>query len=149
VIPVLIHGDPPSRPGRGGETLNLSQLEGYRRAARSISSSHQIGFHNRPRGPLLAYSTGRRPHRAGPIFHVNGDDPEAAVRAVRSPSTTAQPLQQGRGHRMFATAARHNEADDPSYTQPILYRKIKDTLGGHPLCRRLVRRGSPAEEGTG
>jgi 2-oxoglutarate decarboxylase len=152
VIPLLIHGDA-AFAGQGvvAETLNLSQLDGYSTGGTvHLIINNQIGFTTLPdEARSTPYSTDVARGVQAPIFHLNGDDPDAAVRVVQLAFDYRQTFKKDVVIDMICYRRHgHNEGDDPSYTQPILYRKIKD----HPpvsaiYAERLIREGVlPAEE---
>jgi 2-oxoglutarate dehydrogenase E1 component len=129
VIPVLIHGDA-AFAGQGvvAETLNLSQLDGYCTGGTiHLVVNNQIGFTTLPtdsRSTIYATDIARMVQ--APIFHVNGDDPEACIRVLRLAFDYRQ--QFGRDVVMDMICYRrhgHNETDEPAFTQPIMYRKIE------------------------
>lgn len=146
VLPFLIHGDA-AFAGQGlvAETLNLSQLEGYTVGGTiHFVINNQIGFTTTPReARSTPYSTDVAKMVEAPIFHVNGDDPEAVV-AVTS---LALLYRQTFGHDVVVDMIcyrryGHNEADEPAFTQPLLYKKIKDRPSALKLYRRsLVEQG--------
>ncbi len=146
VIPVLVHGDA-AFAGQGvvAETLNLSQLDGYSTGGTiHLIINNQIGFTTLPdESRSTPYSTDVARGVQAPIFHLNGDDPEAAIRVVEIAFDYRQQFKKDVVIDMICYRRHgHNEADDPSYTQPILYRKIKE----HPsvatlYTERLVREG--------
>jgi multifunctional 2-oxoglutarate metabolism enzyme len=146
VIPILIHGDAAfSGQGVVAETLNLSQLDGYSTGGTiHLIINNQIGFTTLPdESRSTPYSTDVARGVQAPIFHVNGDSPQAAVRVVQVAFDYRQQFQKDVVIDMICYRRHgHNEGDDPSYTQPILYRKIKQ----HPsvakqYSERLVREG--------
>jgi multifunctional 2-oxoglutarate metabolism enzyme len=137
IIPVLIHGDA-AFAGQGivAETLNLSQLAGYRTEGTiHLIINNQIGFTTAPDDARSTpYSTDIAKMVQAPIFHVNGDDPEAAIRAMMIAFEYRFRFKKDVVIDMFCYRRYgHNEADDPSYTQPLLYQKIRH----HPSVREL------------
>jgi len=151
VLPVLVHGDA-AFAGQGvvAETLNLSQLEGYSTGGTiHLVINNQIGFTTLPdESRSTPYSTDIARGVQAPIFHVNGDSPQAAIRTVQIAFDYRQRFKKDVVIDMYCYRRHgHNEGDDPSYTQPILYRKIKE----HPSVAklygdRLVREGVLAAE---
>jgi len=151
VIPVLVHGDA-AFAGQGvvAETLNLSQLDGYSTGGTvHVVINNQIGFTTNPdESRSTPYSTDVARGVQAPIFHVNGDDPDAAIRVVQIAFDYRQQFKKDVVIDMICYRRHgHNEGDDPSYTQPVMYRKIKEHPSvGTIYAERLVREGVLAAE---
>ena len=137
VMPVLIHGDAAfSGQGVVAETFNLSQLKGYKTGGTvHIILNNQIGFTTASRDARSTFfATDIAKTMPVPIFHVNGDDPEAVVRAI----DLAMRWRQKFGYDVVVDILvyrrlGHNEADEPSFTHPIMYNLIKN----HDSVRRI------------
>lgn len=146
VMPLLLHGDA-AFAGQGTvmETLNLAELKGYRTGGTiHIIINNQIGFTTSPEaGRSTIYSTDVARMTQLPIFHVNGDDPEAAYRVLRIALDYRQDFNKDVcidlvGFRRLG----HNETDEPSYTQPLMYQRVKDHPGvRYKYSQRLIREG--------
>jgi 2-oxoglutarate decarboxylase len=145
-LAVLIHGDA-AFAGQGvvGETLNLSQLSGYRIGGTiHLVINNQVGFTTAPQSARSSfYPTDVAKMIQAPIFHVNGDDPEACARVARLAFDYRETFQRDVVvdivcYRRYG----HNEGDDPSYTQPQMYKIIDQMRSVRKIyTETLVRRG--------
>src|SRR6266568_126919 len=146
VLPVLIHGDA-AFAGQGvvAETLELSQLRGYRTGGTvHIVVNNQVGFTTDPRSSRSSvYATDVARTIQAPIFHVNGDDPEAVVRVGRLAFAYRAAFAKDVVIDMVCYRRRgHNEADNPSFTQPLMYDLIDAKRSTRKLyTEALIGRG--------
>lgn len=150
-LPILIHGDA-AFAGQGlvAETLNLSQLHGYRTGGTvHIVVNNQIGFTTAPTDSRSTrYCTDVAKMIEVPIFHVNGDDPEAVVYV----GELALEFRETFGLDVVIDVVcyrkhGHNEGDEPAFTQPVMYGKIRDRLSVRELyTERLVMAGELSVE---
>jgi 2-oxoglutarate decarboxylase len=146
VLPLLVHGDA-AFAGQGvvAETLNLSQLRGYRTGGTvHVVVNNQVGFTTSPASSRSSlYSTDVARMVQAPIFHVNGDDPEACIRVARLAFEYRQAWNKDVVIDMLCYRRRgHNEGDDPSYTQPLMYDLISQKRSVRKLyTEALVGRG--------
>ncbi len=144
IMPVLLHGDAAfSGQGIVMETLQLADLKGYRTGGTiHIVINNQIGFTTSPEeGRSSIYSTDAAQITQTPIFHINGDDPEAAFRVTQIALDYRQEFNKDIvldviGFRRLG----HNEGDEPTYTQPLMYARVKAHPGvRHIYAQKLIR----------
>jgi 2-oxoglutarate dehydrogenase E1 component len=150
-LAVLIHGDA-AFAGEGvvPETLNMSQLPGYKTGGTvHIIANNQLGFTTPPEeGRSSTYSTDIAKMIQVPIFHVNSDDPEAVYNVLQIALDYRQEFQKDVvidviGFRKHG----HNEGDEPTYTQPVMYQRIKEHPGVRELyARKLIKEATMTEE---
>jgi 2-oxoglutarate dehydrogenase E1 component len=150
-LALLLHGDA-AFAGEGvvAETLNLSQLHGYRTGGTiHIITNNQLGFTTPPEeGRSSTYSTDIAKMIQVPIFHVNSDDVEAAYNVIQIALDYRQRFQKDVvidviGFRRLG----HNEGDEPTYTQPVMYQRIKEHPGVRELyARKLIAEGVMTEQ---
>ena len=137
VLPILIHGDA-AFPGQGvnAETMNLSRVPGYETGGTiHIIANNQIGFTTRPHSSRSSlYASDLAKGFEIPIVHVNADAPDACIEAAQLALAYRTRFQRDFmidlvGYRRHG----HNESDEPSFTEPVLYR----TIESHPTVREL------------
>lgn len=150
-LSVLIHGDA-AFPGQGivSETLNLSRLPGYRVGGTiHLIANNQLGYTTTPEeGRSTRYASDLAKGFQIPIIHVNADAPEACLEAMRTAFAYRQKFGKDFlidlvGYRRYG----HNEGDEPSFTQPLMYKTIEE----HPSVRQiwaqeLIERGEIEEQ---
>ena len=151
VLPVLLHGDA-AFAGQGivMETLQLASLPGYRTGGTiHIVINNQIGFTTGVESARTSiYSTDAAQITQTPIFHINGDDPEAAYRVIQialdyRAKYAKDVVLDLVGFRRLG----HNEGDEPSYTQPLMYARVKAHPGSqHLYAQQLIREGVITDE---
>src|SRR5207245_3226430 len=130
-VPVLIHGAASfAAQGVVAETFNLARLKGYATGGTiHLIANNQLGFTTDPReGRSTDYASDLAKGFDVPIIHVNADDPEACLAAVRlalryRAEFSGDVVIDVVGYRRYG----HNEGDDPAYTQPLMYERIKQT----------------------
>jgi 2-oxoglutarate decarboxylase len=146
VLGLLLHGDA-AFAGQGvvAETLNLSALRGYGTGGTvHVVINNQLGFTTNPESARSSvYATDVAKMVQAPIFHVNGDDPEACVRVARLAFAFRQAFHKDVVIDMICYRLHgHNEGDDPSFTQPLMYERIKAHRGVRLLyTESLIKRG--------
>ena len=155
VLAVILHGDAAfAGQGMVAEVFNLAQLRGYRTGGTvHLIVNNQIGFTTPPAaGRSSLYSTDVAKINQVPIFHVNADAPEAGWRVLQIALDYRQEFHKDVvidliGFRLHG----HNEGDEPTYTQPLMYRRIQEHPGVRSLyAKKLVKEGVlTAEEAVG
>ncbi len=151
VLPILLHGDA-AFAGQGvvAETFQLSQLAGYRTGGTvHIVVNNQVGFTTSPHASRTSrYSTDMAKIIQAPVFHVNGDDPEACVRVARLAFEYRQKFNRDVVIDMVCYRRRgHNEGDEPSFTQPLMYKLIDAKRSTRNLyTEALIGRGDISME---
>ncbi|CAN5115796.1 multifunctional oxoglutarate decarboxylase/oxoglutarate dehydrogenase thiamine pyrophosphate-binding subunit/dihydrolipoyllysine-residue succinyltransferase subunit [soil metagenome] len=150
-LPIMVHGDA-AMAGQGivVEVLQMSQLRAYRTGGTiHVNLNNQIGFTTPPgEGRSSVYSTDVAKTIQAPIFHVNGDDPEAVVRVAQLAYDYRQEFHRDVVIDLVCYRRRgHNEGDDPSMTQPLMYNLIEAKRSVRTLyTEALVGRGDITEE---
>ena len=153
VVGLLIHGDA-AFAGQGlvAESLDLSELKGYRVGGTiHFIINNQIGFTTAPQyarsGP---YCSDVAKSIQAPIFHVNGDDPEATLHVCRIATEFRQVFKKDVVVDMFCYRRHgHNETDEPAFTQPLMYRKIATQATTRQIyAERLVTEGMLTQDQT-
>ncbi|HEX7005135.1 MAG TPA: 2-oxoglutarate dehydrogenase E1 component [Trueperaceae bacterium] len=129
-LAILIHGDA-SFIGEGvvQESLNLSELPGYRiGGALHVIVNNQLGFTTGPeQGRSTTYASDIAKMLQSPIFHVNGEDPEAVAQTIELAMDFRREFRRDVVIDMYAYRRHgHNEGDEPAFTQPDMYRKIRE-----------------------
>ncbi|NDH38434.1 MAG: multifunctional oxoglutarate decarboxylase/oxoglutarate dehydrogenase thiamine pyrophosphate-binding subunit/dihydrolipoyllysine-residue succinyltransferase subunit, partial [Actinobacteria bacterium] len=151
ILPVLIHGDA-AFAGQGvvAETLAMSKLRGYRTGGTiHVIINNQVGFTTSPESARSSrYATDVAKMIQAPVFHVNGDDPEACVRVARVAFEYRQTFNKDVVIDMVCYRRRgHNEGDEPSFTQPQMYKLIDAKRTTRVLyAEALVGRGDITQE---
>ena len=151
VLPVLIHGDA-AFAGQGvvPETMQFSQLEGYKVGGTiHVIVNNQVGFTTLPKDARTStYATDFAKGIQAPIFHVNGDDPEAVVRVAQIAFDYRQKFNKDVVIDIISYRRRgHNEGDDPSMTQPLMYNLIEAKRSVRTLYMdNLIGRGDITQE---
>jgi 2-oxoglutarate dehydrogenase E1 component len=151
VLPIMVHGDA-AMAGQGivDEVLQMSQLRAYRTGGTvHVNINNQVGFTTPPgEGRTSVYSTDVAKTIQCPIFHVNGDDPEAVMRVARLAFEYRQQFKRDVVIDLVCYRRRgHNEGDDPSMTQPLMYNLIEAKRSVRTLyTEALVGRGDITEE---
>ncbi len=151
VIGLLIHGDA-AIAGQGvvAETFAMSQLRGFKTGGTiHFVINNQIGFTTMPQyGRSAPYCTEIAKMVQAPIFHVNGDDPEAVVHVCRLATEFRNKFKVDVVVDMFCyRRSGHNEADEPSFTQPLMYKAIKKQITTRKKYeKKLIENNTFSEE---
>jgi 2-oxoglutarate dehydrogenase E1 component len=152
VVPILIHGDAAfTGQGIAYETLWLAELDGYRTGGTvHVIVNNQVGFTTSPSAYRFSpYPSDVAKIVQAPVFHVNGDDPEAAVQAARLAIGFRQQFKRDVFIDLVCYRKRgHNELDDPTFTQPAMYAKIAAKNSPATLYREqlIAMESLPREE---
>ncbi len=151
VLPVLIHGDA-AFAGQGvvAETLNMSQLRGYRTGGTlHLVINNQIGYTTLPENARSTrYSTDIAKMLMVPVFHVHGEDPEALIHVLRMAADYRWQFAKDVVidvicYRRYG----HNEGDEPYFTQPLMYDRIKQRASLHMMyAQKLIEEGLVQKE---
>src|SRR6187431_3433635 len=150
-LPLIVHGDA-AFAGQGVvvETLQMSQLRGYRTGGTiHVVVNNQVGFTTLPTDSRTSvYATDVAKTIQAPILHVNGDDPEAVVRVAQLAFDYRQQFKRDVVIDLVCYRRRgHNEGDDPSMTQPLMYNLIEAKRSVRTLyAEALVGRGDITED---
>ncbi|MEL0291035.1 MAG: multifunctional oxoglutarate decarboxylase/oxoglutarate dehydrogenase thiamine pyrophosphate-binding subunit/dihydrolipoyllysine-residue succinyltransferase subunit, partial [Aquiluna sp.] len=151
VLPILVHGDA-AFAGQGvvPETMQLSQLDGFKTGGTiHVVVNNQVGFTTLPKDSRSSiYCTDFAKGIQAPIFHVNGDDPEAVVRVAQLAFEYRQQFKKDVVIDIVCYRRRgHNEGDDPSMTQPMMYNLIEAKRSVRTLYMdNLIGRGDITQE---
>jgi 2-oxoglutarate dehydrogenase E1 component len=151
VLPIMVHGDA-AMAGQGivAEIMQMSQLRAYRTGGTvHVNINNQVGFTTPPgEGRTSIYSTDVAKTIQSPIFHVNGDDPEAVVRVAELAFAYRQRFHRDVVIDLICYRRRgHNEGDDPSMTQPLMYNLIEAKRSVRTLyVEALIGRGDITQE---
>ena len=155
VLPILVHGDA-AFAGQGvvSETLSLSLLKGYRTGGTiHVIVNNQVGFTTSPHAARSStYATDVAKMIQSPVFHVNGDDPEACARVAHLAFEYRQAFNKDVVIDMLCYRRRgHNEGDEPSFTQPVMYKLVDAKRSTRKLyTESLIGRGDiTVEEAEG
>jgi 2-oxoglutarate dehydrogenase E1 component len=150
VMPLLIHGDA-AFTGQGivTETLSLSELSAYRTGGTiHVIVDNQVGFTTRPADyRFTRYASDVAKIIQAPVFHVNGNDPEAAVQAARLAAAFRRQFKIDVIINLVCYRRHgHNETDDPTFTQPVMYSIIRELPTVRDLyAQRLVAEGATSQ----
>ncbi|NOZ41965.1 MAG: 2-oxoglutarate dehydrogenase E1 component [Alphaproteobacteria bacterium] len=150
VLTLLMHGDAAfSGQGMVAECFALSGLKGFQTGGTiHVIVNNQIGFTTSPHYSRSSpYPSDMAKAVQAPVFHVNGDDPEAVVYVMKLATEFRQTFRSDVVVDMFCYRRfGHNEGDEPSFTQPLMYRRIKNHKTAHKLyAERLIREGLVTE----
>ena len=146
VLPVLLHGDAAfSGQGVVAETMNMMALDGYRVGGTiHVVINNQIGFTTSPReSRSTPYCTDLARMAQCPVIHVNGEDPEAVVHVAQIATEFRQTFGRDIVIDMYCFRRYgHNEGDEPTFTQPLMYREVARHPAVHEVYGRiLIERG--------